>query len=109
MLEPPCDLLDPLELADWLELLALTAADENSSQGDLERVLRRASPSELADEHGDDEKVEQKTLDVFRELEQRSIAGGDAYPFDVGTPGVLQMKGDWHSYLVLPGRSIAMV
>ena len=35
----PSDVTDPIVLADWLEILALTAADGNASHGDLQRAL----------------------------------------------------------------------
>ena len=61
------------ELADWLELTAIQAADQNASAGDLERELKRlgnADPSGLLGS-------------VFLEVERREKAAGkEAYPFD---------------------------
>lgn len=98
MLDLPFDdLTDPLRLADWLELHALQSSDRNSSQGDLESVLRTVSICEL----DDDEQIERKTLEVFLELEQRVKAAAEAYPFDLDYPGVLQLKSDnWREFPV---------
>lgn len=63
----------PEDLADWLELAAIQAADKNASAGDLERELKRlgkADPEEI-------------TGNVFTEIDRReSAAGKDAYPFE---------------------------
>ncbi len=98
MLDLPFDdLTNPLRLADWLELHALRSSDRNSSQGDLESVLRTVSIFEL----DDDEQIERKTLEVFLELEQRVKAAAEAYPFDLDYPGVLQLKSDnWREFPV---------
>lgn len=95
MLELPNDLTDPLKLADWLELYALSSPDRNSSQGDLESELRRAALFELAD----DTAIELKTMEVFDELEQRVNAAKEAYPFDLDYRGILQLKStSWEDF-----------
>jgi hypothetical protein len=89
------DLTDPLKLADWLELYALSSPDHNSSQGDLESALHRAAIAELYD----DEVIELKTMEVFDELEQRSRAAQEAYPFDLDYRGLLRLKStSWEDY-----------
>lgn len=94
---PYDDLTDPLRLADWLELYALSSPDNNSSSGDLGSALRTASHAEL----GSDEEIEQKVLEVFEELYQRSQAAEDAYPFDIDCRGVLKLKvDDWRVFPV---------
>ena len=90
MLELPDSPTDPLLLADWLELQALISPDGNSSRGDLESALRVAALFEP----DDDERLEQQTLEVFSELEQRIGAAKEAYPFTIDY-GVLQTKPDW--------------
>ena len=98
MLDLPFDdLTDPLKLADWLELYALLSPDRNSSRGDLESVLRMASLFEL----DDDEKVELKILEVFQELEQRTEAAREAYPFGLDYRGVLRLRSsNWEEFPV---------
>jgi hypothetical protein len=76
MLPPPFPITDEMRLADWLELSALISDDANSSIGDLERVLRR---EEVADEEDID--LEDKYSTVIDELEKRSAAAPEAYPF----------------------------
>jgi hypothetical protein len=61
------------ELADWLELTAVEAADDNASAGDLERELNRLGHADPHDLLGS----------VFLEVERREKAAGkDGYPFD---------------------------
>jgi hypothetical protein len=76
-------------LADWLELCAQLSSDGNSSKGDLESALRSGSVLEASD----DSALEQLCLEVFFELEQRSVAAGDAYPFLI-SGAVLSSKPD---------------
>lgn len=93
MLKLPDDPTSPLKLADWLELTALLAFDGNASRGDLERNLRRASLVELRE----DQAIENKTLDVFDELEQRWKAADTAYPFEIDY-GTLQIRSAWREF-----------
>jgi hypothetical protein len=116
-LEIPEDSTDPIQLADWLELQAIVAADGNASQGDLEAILRIPSvlesygdleaPNDLelsngllqANEDADDDRlVEEKTQEVFSELEMREKAAPDAYPFHIDPYGVLQLRSDWTDF-----------
>jgi hypothetical protein len=67
----PPGVATPIELSDWLEIVALTAPDGDASAGDLERPLRRlgySNPEELIGR-------------VFTEIDRRVKAAGDAYPF----------------------------
>ncbi len=114
-LEIPEDSTDPIQLADWLELQAIVSADRNSSQGDLEAILRIPSVlesssslsifenSEFADGLGQanddtDRSVEVKTLEVFSELELREKAALNAYPFQIDPHGVLQLRSVWTDF-----------
>ena len=116
-LEIPEDSTDPIRLADWLELQAIIASDGNASQGDLEAILRIPSvlesgdDLEILDELGspdvlpqiyadinEDGLVEEKTLEVFSELEMRETAAQEAYPFHVDPSGFLQLRSDWTDY-----------
>ncbi len=81
---------DDLQLADWLEVVALLSEDLNASRGDLESVLNRASVLDPEDA----EAVDRKVLDVFSELELRATAAGSGYPFSVEGP-VLQATSNW--------------
>lgn len=96
MLELPAD--EPtgtLRLADWLELSAIISPDHNTSRGDLESVLRRSSFAELHDGSA----IEEKIIEVFDELDQRSKATLEAYPFELSYRGVLQLKSDnWQNF-----------
>jgi hypothetical protein len=97
MLELPFeDPTDPLKLADWLELYALLAPDRNSSRGDLESALRLAAFAETRNS----EEIERKTLEVFYELEQRKVAAGEAYPFDLDHFGTIQLRSKWQDFPV---------
>jgi hypothetical protein len=96
MLELPDDPVNPLKLADWLEIYAILAPDRNSSRGDLERVLHRAALFEL----DDDEAIERMILDAFEEVEQRDRAASVAYPFDLNYRGILQLKSSWEDFPV---------
>jgi hypothetical protein len=76
------------ELADWLELAAIDAADRNASAGDLERELKRLG-------HGDPYGPLGK---VFTEVERREKAAGkDAYPFDRKDSSI-ELKAEPKSY-----------
>lgn len=90
MLELPDDLTDPIQLADWLELYALISPDRNSSRGDIDTVLRR----EMGDGQTDEE-IESKIADTFFEIEQRSKAAGNSYPFQFDYKGVLELRANW--------------
>jgi hypothetical protein len=83
----PSEISNPIILADWLELLALTSADGNSSHGDLQRVLNRLGT----------ENIDSLCTESMRELNRRIDSTGDNYPFTFsGT--LLSTKGDWRQY-----------
>jgi hypothetical protein len=83
----PPDISSPIILADWLELLALTAADGNSSHGDLQRALNRLGA----------ENMDSLCTESMRELNRRVDSTGGNYPFTFsGT--LLTTKGDWKQY-----------
>lgn len=84
----PKAITDSVELADWLELKALSSRDGNASKGDLAGLLRRAGgydPAKEADE------VERLCLAVFSELDTRPKAAGDSYPFII-KPGLIRVR-----------------
>lgn len=83
----PTDFFDPIGLADWLEVLALTSSDGNSSHGDLERELNRL---------GVDDR-DSLCRDAMNELNLRVRSAGDNYPFSFsGT--LLELKQNWRSF-----------
>jgi hypothetical protein len=84
----PSDTTSPIILADWLELLALTADDGNSSHGDLQRALNRLGA----------ENVDTVCTDTMRELNRRVTAAGGNYPF-IFSGTLLKSKGDWRSFI----------
>lgn len=88
MIELPHDISDALQLADWLELQALVANDQNSSINDLVTPLRIASGNTPPDE---------TRMAVFSELEQRVRMADRAYPFRLSR-GVLQTKPNRRRY-----------
>jgi hypothetical protein len=79
---------DPISLADWLEIMALTAPDGDASAGDMGPPLRRlgeANPEPLI-------------ARVFTEIDRRVKAAGDAYPFVRGN-NVITRRGDAAAYV----------
>lgn len=68
-----------LKLADWLELYALRSDDGNSSMGDLERALNRATVFNP----GDQVALESKCVAVLNELQRRLKSANLAYPFEI--------------------------
>lgn len=63
----------PEDLADWLELTAIQADDQDASAGDMERELKRLGCGN----------PESKLGSVFTEIDRRVVAAGnDGYPFD---------------------------
>ncbi|MBN1936034.1 MAG: hypothetical protein JW934_15300 [Anaerolineae bacterium] len=93
----PDDLTDSLKLADWLELSTISSPNGSASQGHLERILRQAALYELAD----NEEIERQIIDVFSELEQRTNAAQDAYPFNLDNQGSLKLKSsNWEDFIV---------
>lgn len=93
MLPLPDSPTDPLKLADWLELLALTSPDGNSSRGDLERALHAAGLVDLPS----DEAIEEKVISVMSELQDRAKAAGEAYPFETEA-GLLCAETNWEEF-----------
>lgn len=111
----------PQELADWLELRAISSADMNSSIQDLARELRRSATTDaLVQEDGEveeepppyasdpgDEKTQAAAEDAFAEIEDRrgacaGRAGGSQYPFAVDDGYLTLMEGQDRSiYLFL--------
>jgi hypothetical protein len=68
----PSNSQNPEDLADWLELVALRAADANASAGELERELNRLN----------NDKTESLLGNVFNEFDRRKNAvGSNGYPF----------------------------
>ena len=83
----PSDTSDPLVWADWLELLALTAPDGNSSHGDLNQVLGMLGA----------ENLDSISIDTMNEINRRVVACGASYPFSF-SGALLSLKGDWRDY-----------
>lgn len=87
----------PYELADWVELKALSTDDKNASFQDLVAELRRSGSIDavygdvdtLVDSHG--AISEALVTGVFAEIEERKIAADSGYPFSV-KEGHIQLK-----------------
>jgi phage tail protein X len=86
----PRDLTDSVELADWLELKALSSRDGNASKADLAALITRAGGYDPAK---DRDTVESLCLAVFGELETRPSAAAESYPFTVKPP-VIRVKAN---------------
>ncbi len=83
---------DGIRLADWLELCALISKDQNSSLGDLERLLKRSAILRSGDGS-----LETKLPEVAFELQCRLQAAAGAYPFTFD--GVrLELRGKAEEY-----------
>ena len=78
----PDNFLEPEALADWLELSALHAADQDASIGDLQRELDRLN-------HGNRESL---LGNVLTEFDRRGQAAQAGYPFERGETSV-RLKG----------------
>lgn len=77
-------------LADWIELKALSGADENASLQDLIADLRRGGSTDALPEQEEIDEVdchgevsEELATSAFWEIEDRSVAAGSGYPFEV--------------------------
>ena len=85
MIGLPKDCQSILDLADWLELSALSASDGNASAGDLLNAIQISVGSELA---------EKLMLDVLSEIDARRKAADEGYPFVLHYARMLQIKSD---------------
>jgi len=81
-------------LADWLEIWAVCSGDSNASAGDLVSAIQ----SELGPEGKDAAIAETAVADSFSLVNERALRGQESYPFDVPSPGVLEVKGEWREY-----------
>jgi hypothetical protein len=80
----------PEDLADWLELTAIQAADKNGSAGDLERELKRLGKNG----------AEELIGNTFTEIDRREkSAGKNAYPFERKDTSIELKAGDFPAYI----------
>ena len=93
MLKAPGRPTDPLQLADWVEIRTLLAADRNASRMEMQSLLRLAAV-------GTEEEQERLVLSAFRELDRRATASGQAYPFTVEGSLVSLRTKRWQEYPV---------
>jgi hypothetical protein len=84
----PSETADPIVLADWLELLALSVDDGNASHGDLQRTLNRLGVDGF----------DIICTACMRELHRRVAASESNYPFTF-TGTLLARRGDWREYV----------
>jgi hypothetical protein len=74
----------PEDVADWLELAAIDAADKDASAGDIERELNRLGCGD----------PDTKIGNAFTEIDRREKAtGGSGYPFNRGNSSI-KLKGE---------------
>jgi hypothetical protein len=93
---PPDDHTDPVILADWWEISALTSPNRHASRTQLEDELSMPSFYELSDTNPDQDKIEEKILEVVDEIEERGRFAKQAYPFKFSYPGTLGLRtGTW--------------
>lgn len=102
----------PVVHADWLELRALEAVDQNSSIQDLIQVIRRSGSTDALEDldvtgssidHGS-EKSQSIAEDAFGEVEDRfSSCGGrnGTYPFEIGPQNIQLRDTSPYFYLFL--------
>lgn len=117
MLPLPDDLTQTSQLCDWVEMMAICSDDGNASLGDLERALdvsnypevQRTDMEDVNDETDDetpprstaaeaDHAIETRLDDVYAEIEERTIAAAQGYPFTLSDKSVVQLKSDWRDY-----------
>jgi hypothetical protein len=113
-LQAPSATADPVELADYLEVLTLQADDGSVSITDLLQAITVAGGTEIVDvdpmaEDGlvdpDEEEVlidpggavlENLSASALAEIEAREVACGGAYPFATDGDGVLRVLDNPH-------------
>ncbi len=93
MLGPPARPLDPINLADWIEIRALLRNNGRASFGDIERVLRAGG---VAEDLGKEPEVLGRK--AFEELDSRATASAEAYPFEL-KGDVLSGRGAWIDFV----------
>jgi hypothetical protein len=86
----PVDESDPVEMADYLELIAIKRKSGTSSLGDLESRVRHSGSGDAEDEPRRDILTE-----TWSELEERLAFAGDGYPFMLSEDGCVSTKGSW--------------
>lgn len=93
----PTSWRQPEDLADWLELTALTAADGDASAGDIERELTRLNCRNCESLLGN----------VLTEVDRREEASNGFYPFKRGKSSIKVRKkiDDYATYLFCLGLS----
>lgn len=101
----PATTKDPIQLADWVEFIALLSDDGGASSGDLESALKRTGTFDADDpddeetaNHTNDALIELKVDEVFDELEDRARAAMEAYPFEVSRAEV-KYKGSIEDFV----------
>lgn len=92
MLPIPTPVTEVINLADWLEMRALLAADRNASRSDLRRTLVQSGV--LGEVSNTDEIL---ANDAFAEIHGRAQSCGASYPFRVDN-GLIQAPDDLTSY-----------
>jgi hypothetical protein len=93
MLPVPTPVTDIVNMADWLELRALLAADRNASRSDLRRVLVQSGV--IGDTSDPSTNFDDEVLasDAFAEIQDRAASCGAGYPF-LTEEGLIQGHAD---------------
>lgn len=86
---------DPIDLADWVELQALTRADRNVSGTDLRRAI-----VSLEGDGSSDEDLERRVDETFSELSDRARSAHNAYPFSLKNSLIEASTQGWRSNYV---------
>lgn len=93
---------DATTLADWLEYEAITSDNGIGSLLELARQLGIAGAGDAENETDDEPRQfadHPKLDDVMRQIEDRSVACGDGYPFEIDSGGnSISRKKDWDGF-----------
>jgi len=89
---------NPLDCADWMELIALTSAERRCSIATVERNLKRLSAYEAQTTIQQNMAVEAACADIQGEIKRRAQGARDAYPFDLDSNSVV-LRGKPNDYV----------
>jgi hypothetical protein len=88
-----------VELADWLEIMALLDDDMSASAADLIATLRQDGSIDAVDEDAivegrDDERMEQLAENALGEIDARGLEAGETYPFEAAGTNLVRVVGE---------------
>jgi hypothetical protein len=89
LLKFPENTNNPLDCADWMELVALVSPEGRCSIAAVERNLKRLSAYDASTTMQQNSKVEAACGEILGEMKRRALAAGGAYPFAVESAGIV--------------------